>query len=79
MTDIWGDELYRFLKPVVESCFKFVGTVFHNLEAIHTCLYKGKFANVGPYFWSMKIISLEVYLVYLVLYLCKLETVLRES
>ena len=38
-------------------------------------IYKGKFDSVESYFWSMKI-PLEAYLA---LYLCRLETVLRES
>ena len=57
----------------MESRFEFVGTVSHNLEATHTKV--NKFASVEPYFWSMKI-PLEAYQA---LYLCSLETVLRES
>ena len=64
--------LYHFLKLPIESRFKFVGTASHNLEATYT--------KVNPpalvLTFSRWKLPLEAYLV---LYLWKLETVLRES
>ena len=64
--------LYRFLKLLIESRFKFVGTVSHNLESAYT---KVNMPVLVLTFGRWKL-PLEAYLV---LYLCKLETALRQS
>ena len=64
--------LYRFLKQLIESRFKFVGIVSYNLEATYTKVNLPKLVLT----FSQWKLPLEAYLV---LYSCRLETVLRKS
>ena len=64
--------LYRFLKQLIESRFKFVGNVSYNLEATYTTINLPELVLT----FSQWKLPLEAYMV---LYLCRLETVLRKS
>ena len=64
--------LYRFLKQLIESRFKIVGNVSYNLEATYTTINLPELVLT----FSQWKLPLEAYMV---LYLCRLETVLRKS